>query len=103
MVVGTRGQETVRAVSLTVSSSSRPSRSTRRVTARVSSVCITPPSSGCCAIPGWRVNVAGNDEFIVKVPNSAHHSHLTEGEVVNVGWEYEDCRALDAMIRDIQH
>ena len=50
-----------------------------------------------------RLSLCGQDEFIVKVPNSAHHSHLTEGEVVNVGWEYEDCRALDAMIRDIQH
>ena len=43
-----------------------------------------------------RLELCGQDEFIVKVPNSSHHSHLSEGETVNVGWEAEDCRALDA-------
>tara|TARA_B100000676_G_scaffold157370_1_gene155097 strand:- start:25 stop:1125 length:1101 start_codon:yes stop_codon:yes gene_type:complete len=43
-----------------------------------------------------RLELCGNDQFIVKVPNAAHHSHLTEGESVSVGWLSEDCRALDA-------
>ncbi|RLA41609.1 MAG: spermidine/putrescine ABC transporter ATP-binding protein [Gammaproteobacteria bacterium] len=43
-----------------------------------------------------RVNIAGNNEFIVKLPNSAHHTILNEGKNVSLGWEAEDCRALDA-------
>jgi len=43
-----------------------------------------------------RVNVCGHDDFIVKVPNSAKHEHLKPGETVKVGWDVEDCRALDA-------
>lgn len=42
-----------------------------------------------------RMEVHGDDEFIVKVPNAAGHTHLTEGEVVDICWETEDCRALD--------
>lgn len=43
-----------------------------------------------------RMNVAGNEEFIVKVPNSSGHTHLSEGEKTKVSWQTEDCRALDA-------
>jgi len=43
-----------------------------------------------------RVNVCGHDDFIVKVPNSAGHQALAEGDSVTVGWQIEDCRALDA-------
>lgn len=43
-----------------------------------------------------RMDVHGNDEFIVKVPNAAGHKHLAEGEVTQVSWLKEDCRALDA-------
>ena len=43
-----------------------------------------------------RLSVAGNDEFIVKVPNAAGHEHLTVGEETTVSWMTEDCRALDA-------
>ncbi len=43
-----------------------------------------------------RINLAGNDEFIVKVPNAQGHAPLREGETVKVGWTMEDCRALDA-------
>jgi putative spermidine/putrescine transport system ATP-binding protein len=43
-----------------------------------------------------RLDVAGNTEFIVKVPNSAGHSHLEVGETTRVSWMTEDCRALDA-------
>ncbi len=44
-----------------------------------------------------RMSVAGNDEFIVKVPNSAGHKPLAEGAKVKVGWKAEDCRALDPL------
>ena len=43
-----------------------------------------------------RMNVHGNDDFIVKVPNSANHTHLQAGETTTVSWSKEDCRALDA-------
>ncbi len=44
-----------------------------------------------------RMEVAGNDTFIVKVPNSHAHAALNVGEVTPVGWVTEDCRALDAV------
>ncbi len=43
-----------------------------------------------------RVSLTGNDQFVVKVPNSHGHVHLKEGETTQIGWEAEDCRALDA-------
>ena len=43
-----------------------------------------------------RISLCGHDDFIVKVPNSAGHVHLVPGEAVKVGWQAEDCRALDA-------
>jgi putative spermidine/putrescine transport system ATP-binding protein len=42
-----------------------------------------------------RISLSGNDQFIVKVPNSHGHVHLKEGEITQIGWEAEDCRALD--------
>ncbi|HEY5740381.1 MAG TPA: ABC transporter ATP-binding protein [Gammaproteobacteria bacterium] len=42
-----------------------------------------------------RFTVCGHDDFIVKIPNSAKHAHLKEGDTVNIGWNAEDCRALD--------
>ena len=42
-----------------------------------------------------RFTVCGHDDFIVKIPNSAHHAHLKAGDTVNIGWNAEDCRALD--------
>jgi len=42
-----------------------------------------------------RFTVLGHDDFIVKIPNSAQHAHLKEGDTVNIGWNAEDCRALD--------
>ena len=42
-----------------------------------------------------RFTVCGHDDFIVKIPNSARHAHLKEGDTVNIGWNAEDCRALD--------
>ena len=43
-----------------------------------------------------RMNVLGHNEFVVKVPNSAQHARINEGETVKLGWKIEDCRALDA-------
>jgi putative spermidine/putrescine transport system ATP-binding protein len=42
-----------------------------------------------------RVSLLGHDDFVIKVPNSAGHQHLKTGETVKVGWQAEDCRALD--------
>jgi putative spermidine/putrescine transport system ATP-binding protein len=42
-----------------------------------------------------RISLSGNEDFIVKVPNSHGHVHLKEGETTQIGWEAEDCRALD--------
>jgi len=42
-----------------------------------------------------RFTVCGHDDFIVKIPNSAGLANLQEGETVNIGWNMEDCRALD--------
>ena len=44
-----------------------------------------------------RVSVCGHDDFIVKVPNAAGHVHIEPGDVVDIGWHAEDCRALDAL------
>ena len=43
-----------------------------------------------------RVALLGREDFIVKVPNSANHVAMREGDTVVVGWQRDDCRALDA-------
>jgi putative spermidine/putrescine transport system ATP-binding protein len=43
-----------------------------------------------------RVSVCGHDDFIVKVSNSSGHVHVAPGDTVKIGWQVEDCRALDA-------
>ena len=42
-----------------------------------------------------RVEVCGNDQFIVKVPNSYKDSNLKEGSSVKLSWKASDSRALD--------
>jgi putative spermidine/putrescine transport system ATP-binding protein len=42
-----------------------------------------------------RLEVAGHDDFIVKVPNKGGAQTVAEGRDVTVGWKAEDCRALD--------
>jgi putative spermidine/putrescine transport system ATP-binding protein len=42
-----------------------------------------------------RVGVCGNNEFIVKMPNAEGHGTIKKGDNVSVGWQAEDCRALD--------
>ena len=42
-----------------------------------------------------RMNVAGDDQFIVKVPNNEGQIELAVGNNIFVGWNGNDCRALD--------
>ena len=43
-----------------------------------------------------RVSVAGNDDFVLKIPNSLRGARLHVGERITVGWASYDCKALDA-------
>lgn len=43
-----------------------------------------------------RIEIAGNDDFIVKIPNHCNYKPLVEGEKLQIGWLPRDCRALDA-------
>ena len=43
-----------------------------------------------------RFTVCGHDDFICKIPNSAGLTGFQEGDSVSIGWNVEDCRALDA-------
>lgn len=43
-----------------------------------------------------RLRVAGNEDFIVKTRNAPGQRRLDPGEVLQIGWRPEDCRALDA-------
>jgi putative spermidine/putrescine transport system ATP-binding protein len=45
-----------------------------------------------------RVKVCGEDQFIVKIPNSSDQSDLKEGATVKLSWKAEDTRALDLNI-----
>ncbi len=42
-----------------------------------------------------RLNVHGNEDFIVKIPNSNNHASLQVGETTKVTWHTKDARALD--------
>jgi len=41
------------------------------------------------------MNVAGDDQFIVKVPNTSGQLGLEIGASLQIGWKNDDCRALD--------
>lgn len=43
-----------------------------------------------------RTSVAGQDELVVKVPNSDGVVQLEQHAAITIGWKMEDCRALDA-------
>jgi putative spermidine/putrescine transport system ATP-binding protein len=43
-----------------------------------------------------RMTVCGSDNFFVKIPNSSHHANLNKGDTVTIGWNEQDCRALNA-------
>jgi len=42
-----------------------------------------------------RMEVCGHEHFIVKIPNASHHTNIKMGDSVTIGWNAEDCRALD--------
>ena len=42
-----------------------------------------------------RLTVCGQDDFIVKIPNSTRQPALRPGQAAKIGWSMEDCRALD--------
>ena len=42
-----------------------------------------------------RINVLGNDQFILKIPNSTSNLDIKLGNQINVGWSTKDSRALD--------
>ena len=42
-----------------------------------------------------RINLLGNDQFILKVPNSSANLDIKLGNDINVGWDSGDSRALD--------
>ena len=43
-----------------------------------------------------RLRVAGKDDFIVKTRNAPDQRRLKPGEIIEIGWRPQDCRALDA-------
>tara|TARA_Y100000996_G_scaffold369765_1_gene316920 strand:- start:102 stop:659 length:558 start_codon:yes stop_codon:yes gene_type:complete len=42
-----------------------------------------------------RINLLGNPEFILKVPNSSANLDIKLGNEIKIGWNSEDARALD--------
>ncbi len=42
-----------------------------------------------------RLNVLGNSEFILKVPNSSQNLDIKMGNEINISWNSSDARALD--------
>ena len=42
-----------------------------------------------------RINLLGNPEFILKVPNSTSNLDLKVSEEIKIGWNSSDARALD--------
>lgn len=45
-----------------------------------------------------RVSLCGHDNFVIKIPNASGHVNLEYGQAISVGWQSEDCRALDSML-----
>ena len=43
-----------------------------------------------------RCELAGNDEFMARVPVDDFESSMQPGDVIELGWRDEDVRALDA-------
>ena len=43
-----------------------------------------------------RVDLLGNNQFILKVPNSTSGMNIKTGKEINIGWNSADCRALDS-------
>ncbi|MEJ6398533.1 ABC transporter ATP-binding protein [Yoonia sp. 208BN28-4] len=43
-----------------------------------------------------RLRVAGMDDFVIKTRNAPDQQRLVPGQMIEIGWLPEDCRALDA-------
>jgi putative spermidine/putrescine transport system ATP-binding protein len=43
-----------------------------------------------------RLRVAGKDDFVIKTRNAPDQRRLKPGEMIEIGWLAQDCRALDA-------
>lgn len=43
-----------------------------------------------------RMRVAGKDDFVMKCRNNVGQRRLVPGEMIQIGWLTQDCRALDA-------
>lgn len=43
-----------------------------------------------------RLRVAGREDFVIKTRNAPDQRRLQPGEMIEIGWLAEDCRALDA-------
>lgn len=43
-----------------------------------------------------RIHVAGNEDFIIKTRNAPDQRRMKAGEIIEIGWQAQDCRALDA-------
>ncbi len=43
-----------------------------------------------------RLRVAGTDDFVIKTRNAPDQIRLKPGEMIDIGWMAQDCRALDA-------
>ncbi len=44
-----------------------------------------------------RVSVCGTDDFVIKVPRSGDVPRLEVGQTLPIGWQSQECRALDPM------
>jgi len=42
-----------------------------------------------------RIDLLGNNQFILKIPNSSSNMDIKLGNIINVGWNSKDSRALD--------
>jgi len=42
-----------------------------------------------------RVSVCGSDEFVITVPRTGNAPRLEVGQTINIGWQSQDCRALE--------
>ena len=43
-----------------------------------------------------RIDLLGNNQFILKIPNSSSNIDIKLGNTINVGWNSKDSRALDS-------
>ncbi len=43
-----------------------------------------------------RLNACGNDDFVVKMPRGSGAHSFDVGQDIKIGWQSQDCRALDA-------